>query len=88
MRKEKNTKRGPESRREVQRRFPPGTMFVNSGGRRIATIVGWAPSRDGWRKVQSWSAIIIRDQRVTVEHWEHMREAMTLDEWEDYETTP
>ncbi len=82
-----------QSRREVQRRFPPGSFYVRSD--RLFLIVGWAPTPSGkhgywhegtWRVAtiaSSWVAYVLKDQRLMAEPWEYIRDCKTVEEWEN-----
>ena len=76
------------SRRQVQRRFPPGAFVINSLGNRMAVVIGWAPveavinSKTG-REVSpiTWEALILHDQRLERIPWQKIRDDYNIDEW-------
>lgn len=82
---------GQQSRRQVQRRFPPGTLFLF--GVHVGTIIGWAPVAEKRLKQQedsgdyvipsSWEALVLHaDVRLNRVSWTQLRDAVTLEEWE------
>ena len=86
-------KKEEQSRRHVQRRFPPGSLVIDSRGTRLALVVGWGPTpvvqRRKWStgelyvaEARSWIAYVIEDNRVLTLPWESMRDSYNLEEWE------
>lgn len=83
------------SRRQVQRRFPPGSFVLNEAGI-IGFVVGWAPvapdvnPRTGYvRSVATWEALLLLSGNVLTRwKWEGLMEQMNLDEWEEWITRP
>lgn len=79
---------GFQTRRQVQRRFPPGAFVVFEGTQRLATIVGWCQTPPTYKKngelrtAMGWEAVLIWDCRVINVSWERMRDHWTLEEWE------
>jgi len=82
-----------QSRRQVQRRFPPGSFIINHPGDRIALVVGWGPTESTLRqsitepsrmlgRPRSWVAYIIEDNRIKTVMWEVVRDGYTMEEWE------
>ena len=82
-----------QSRRQVQRRFPPGALVVSEwNGKLIGMVIGWAPNRDGrWydreggrtSKVSTWEALVLTpNSRLEFFNWERIRAQLTLEEWE------
>lgn len=86
-----------DSRRQTQRRFPPGSFIIDSRGSRMAFVVGWGPTPvlerarrpwDPWcdEKVvtpRSWIAYVVEADRVLTLPWENVRDSYNLDEWEE-----
>lgn len=72
------------SRREVQRRFAPGTMFVYAGNK-IGTVIGWAPVAGRSPKdASSWEVLmLVGDSRLERQNWMSVRGWSTLEEWEN-----
>lgn len=89
-------KKEEQSRRHVQRRFPPGSFLIDSRGTRMAFIVGWGPTptitklRRPWdpfseeRVVtpRGWIAYVIEENRILTVPWERVRDGYNLEEWE------
>jgi hypothetical protein len=81
-----------QSRRQVQRRFPPGSFIIDSRGTRMALVIGWGPTpvvvRQNWSGTtrivspRSWVVYIVEDNRVRTLPWESARDSYTLEEWE------
>lgn len=90
---DKTHKPALQSRRQVQRKFPPGTMFVHGHRNLIGTIIGWAPvaaninPANGYvRSAASWEVLVLYgESRVERLRWESIREWLTLEEWENLE---
>lgn len=81
-----------QSRRQIQRRFAPGTLFVyGSRGSRLGTIIGWAPvaaninPANGYvRSAASWEVLVLYgESRVERLSWMSLREWLTVEEWEN-----
>jgi hypothetical protein len=85
--------RDKQSRRQVQRRFPPGSFVVSENfNRMIGIIVGWVSvyrKRYSWNAgeepsmIATWEALILTpDNRL--EHWDWGRigRQLTVDEYE------
>lgn len=79
-----------QSRRQVQRRFPPGTIVVSETNR-MTMVVGWAPTAPTFNKrtgavisPQNWAVYIIGgDNRLQTVDWEWLeRHYTSLEEWE------
>lgn len=79
-----------ESRRQVQRRFLPGTFIVSEDGR-MAIVIGWSPTAPAYSKrtgdmiqSQGWQVHIIKgDCRLTTVDWSWIRNHwVPLEEWE------
>lgn len=71
----------PPSRRQVQRRFPPGGWVVIGHDDRLGLVIGWAPTpptfvkRSGRPLVPAgWEALVLFDGRVVRFDWETMSE--------------
>ena len=89
-------KKEEQSRRQVQRRFPPGSFIIDSRGTRMAFVVGWEPTPvetklrrpwDPWceEKVvtpRSWVAYVIEGDRILTLPWTSVRDSYNLEEWE------
>lgn len=83
------------SRRDVQRRFPPGTFVADDAGTIVGTVIGWcrtAPVIDKRGKIvtaMAWEVIIL-DRSCCLQryHWQRMVKRMSIDEWEDWATQP
>ena len=81
-------KRGQyDSRRQVQRRFPPGA-FLYAGGA-LCVVVGWVPVAPkalafsgGRMSAATWEALLLINERMQTMRWENVRECWTLEEWE------
>lgn len=93
-----NTGSANESRRDVQRRFMPGTLAVCHRSSRLMTVIGWSPTpaEPGYEpklpanthqhrmpKAASWESVVIMDNRITCFSWQVMRANWTLEEWTD-----
>ncbi len=83
------------SRRQVQRRFSPGTFVIDEAGTIIGFVVGWssvAPDvnpRTGYvRQVASWEALLLTNDVMKRMRWENLSQKMNLDEWEEWITKP
>jgi hypothetical protein len=81
-----------QSRRYVQRRFSPGTLFVyGKNGGRLGTIIGWAPvaaninPANGYvRSAASWEVLVLSgESRIERLSWATIREWLTVEEWEE-----
>lgn len=83
-----------QSRRQVQRRFPPGSFIIDSRGTRMGFVVGWGPTPSTLRpsvynpdrmvgQARSWIAYIIEDNRIRTLPWESVRDSYNLEEWEE-----
>ena len=92
LNQDKTHKPAFQSRRQVQRRFSPGTLFVyGKNGGKLGTIIGWAPvaaninPANGYvRRAASWEALILYgESRVERLEWERLREWLTVEEWEE-----
>lgn len=93
MKKQPQTK--PQSRRQVQRRFPPGAFVVSRETCSIiGTIVGWSAVRATYypyngTKSQTWEVLILTNKNVlSRENWMSMEDKMSFEEWEDWYTSP
>lgn len=81
-----------QSRRQVQRRFPPGTFFLYDKNK-LGMIVGWAPvaadinPKTGFvRSTATWEVLVLKDNSRIVRHrWEWVQDWLTLEEWEQLE---
>ncbi len=84
------------SRRELTRKFTPGTLGV--WGSTMFTVVGWSPtaakpavpgyeSKSGYlipaKEAQpaSWEVAVLLDQRIETWSWTHLKGCKTLEEW-------
>lgn len=95
MKKQPHTK--SQSRRQVQRRFPPGEFLVSKESNSIiGTIVGWSairaehnPRTGELRRAQDWEVLVL-DKKNTLYRrgWWSMQDMMNFEEWEDWVTTP
>jgi len=86
-----NKNAASQSRRQVQRRFAPGTFAVNGQGK-LTLVIGWSPvaadinPRTGYvRRAASWEALICANDRIERLGWEVFRDLWTLEEWEAHE---
>jgi hypothetical protein len=82
-----------QSRRQVQRRFPPGTFIIDSRGTRMALVIGWGPTQSTLRpsvinpdrmvgEARSWIAYVVEDCRILTLPWTSVRDSYNLEEWE------
>jgi hypothetical protein len=83
-----------QSRRQVQRRFPPGSFIIDDSGRYLGFVLGWGPTASTLRPsivepgtvvgdARSWIVYFIKDNRVSTLPWYNVRECYNLEEWED-----
>lgn len=88
MKKNKNPLPLRMSRRQVQRKFPPGSLVFNRHSP-LELVVGWYPvprAKDyrGPFTAASWNVLLIRDdQRLVHQCWEYLLGAWTLEEYEE-----
>lgn len=81
------------SRREVQRRFPPGSFLLDGEAKIYGTVIGWAPVAAEKMKTYTiparWEVLVLRsDCTLTRLNWSILSEKMTDDEWLDWYTSP
>ena len=86
-----------QSRRQIQRRFPPGEFVVSKETCQImGTVIGWSavradlnPKTGQIRTAESWEVLILtKNNTMNRRGWWSMEGLMNLDEWEDWVTTP
>jgi len=79
-----------QSRRQVQRRFPPGSYAIGESRYALYLIIAWtqlpAVKRlDGTiRNASSWEAtVVVGNARIEHLRWESVRGCWTIEEWEE-----
>ena len=82
-----------DSRREVQRRFPPGAFGVCKQSNLLFTVVGWSqvpaviePNSGPaairkLKEVSSWEVVVLLNNRLIRKSWSAISTDWTLNEW-------
>lgn len=80
------------SRRELQRKFPPGIHLINKQNETLYLVIGWSeiPALThvipGTKKLvtttKSWQIWLLGNQRFKAVRWDGLHDYMTLKEWE------
>jgi len=83
-----HTNKKSQSRREVQKRFQPGTYVVRDREKDLLLLVGWHQTPEEktargyvWRP-KGWNALCIHNECLKPINWERLRDFHTLEEWE------
>jgi hypothetical protein len=78
------------SRRELQRRFLPGSFIIDSYDDVMYFIVGWVPIEATYNRYgeiknpKSWKIMLMHNELILFVHWENIRHTkwLTLEERE------
>lgn len=75
------------SRRQTQRKYPPGTLVTSRDGRTLMMVVGYAPTCPRETKfgkvVQNWEVWLLSHRReLTTVMWYQMKDLYLIEEWE------
>ncbi len=74
------------SRRQVQRKFPPGTMVTD--GQNLRMVVGYAPTSprgesNGRTVPTSWEVLLLSQGQLVIWHWSDLDERFcNIEGWE------
>lgn len=87
-----------QSRRQVQGRFPPGSLIIHTQHNEVYTLIGWSPVQGTVdphtgmvKRAGSWEAIIMCDDRIKRLNWTVLAQIdiyKNVDEWEEWITRP